>query len=319
MSPRLRLPHHAAGFLSLVAGLALPGHVTPAAAADIQLIRDRHFRRGFTVSAPAPGRHVLAGVFRTDPHGADPVWRVTQWSSRFPLTDFSAQPDPDGSFTMANAAKSVRAARPGRPGADLSLAVNGWLEYGRRARLPQEPWVHLLVDQEFEREAWLPELSGLRLRLEVRVSRCDRDPSAAYAPGIHAAQVPLFISVQNRNPASPGFGDYYHFGIPLFDSREAMPAAFVAGDPGTGKLMYCPAAAAWSTASTHGGEWVTFEGDLLPEMLTGLQAAWERGFLKGSRDPADYRPAGLSVGWEVPGVFDVAVQIRGLSLRATTR
>ena len=98
-----------------------------------------------------------------------------------------------------------------------------------------------------------------------------------------------------------------------------MPAGLVAGDPGTGKLMHCLRAAACSSISTHDGEWVTFEGDLLPEMLRGLQASWERGFLKDSRDLTDYRPAGICVGWEVPGVFDVAVQIRGLSLRATTR
>jgi hypothetical protein len=302
----------------VLAGLALLGWVTPAAA-EFDLVRDPHFRRGFTVSAPAPGRHVLAGVFRPDPHGRDPVWRVTQWNSRFPLTDFTARLAPDGSCTLANAAKSVHIARPGTPEADLSLAVNGWLEYGGQARRSGEPWVHLLVDQEFSREAWLPDLSALRLHLEARVRKCDRDPSAEYLPAIHAAQVTVFISVQNRNPASSGFGDYYHFGIPVFDNREPMPAGLVAGDPGTGKLMYCPGAAAWSSASTHGGQWVTFQGDLLPALLKGLQAAWERGFLKDSRDLADYRPAGLCVGWEVPGVFDVAVQIRGLSLRAVPR
>lgn len=298
------------------AALALLASLTPAAAADLELILDPHFRQGFTVSEPAPGRHVLAGVFRPDPQLPEPVWRIAQWSSRFPLTDFAPQPAPDGSFALANSAKTIRLAPPGHPDADLTLAVNASLEYAGKARRQGDPWVHLLVAQEFSREAWLPQLSALNLHLEARLTKCVRDPAAEYSPSIHAAQVPLFISVQNRNQASAGFGDYYHFGVPLYDNRERMPAGLVAGDAGTGKLMYVPAAANWTSASAHDGDWVTFEGDLLPELLKGLQAAWERGLLKDSRDLADYRPAGLCVGWEVPGVFDCAFQIRNLSLRA---
>lgn len=205
------------------------------------------------------------------------------------------------------------------PYADLTIALAGSLDYGGVARGPTDPWVHLLVDQELAREARLSDVTALRLHVEARVTECRRDRQAQYLPAIHAAQVPLFISIQNRNPASPGFGDYYHLGIPVFDNRERMSGGLVVGDPGTGKLMYCPPAATWTSASTHGGKWVTFSGDLLPEALCGLQAAWARGFLTDSSDISDYRPAGICVGWEVPGVFDAACQFWGLSLRAVVR
>ncbi len=286
---------------------------------EVELVRDPHFRRGFVVSAPEPGQHVVAGVVRADPRGRYPVWRLTQWSSRFPLTDFAPRPGPQDTLAIGNQAKLVRIGRPGTPYGDLTLAVRGRLEYGGCARGPKDPWVHLLVDQEFVREAWLSDLSALRLHLEVRVSQCRRARMAHYDPSIHAAQVPLFISIQNRDPASVGFGDYYHFGIPLFDNRQRMPTGLVAGDPGTGKLMYCPPASKWTSASTHGGQWVTYSGDLLPEVLKGLQAAWERGFLPDSQQVNDYRPAGLCVGWEVPGLFDVSCQLRNVSLRAAVR
>lgn len=300
----------------LLAVVALLTGLAPLAAEPLELIRDPHFRRGFNVSAPTPGKHVLAGVLRTAPQGPDPVWRLCQWSSRYPLLDFAPQAGADGSLCLANEGKLVRIGRPGTEQGDLTLAVEASREYGGRARAKDEPWVHLLVSQEFSREVWLPQLTALRLHLEVRVPRCDRNPAAEYSPRIHAAQVPLFITVQNRNRASAGYGDYYHFGVPLFDNREPSPHAFIAGDQGTGKLMYVTPAAAWAARGTHGGQWVTFEGDLLPEMRRGLQAAWERGFLEDSHDPGDYRPAGLCVGWEVPGVFDVTAQLRNLSLRA---
>jgi hypothetical protein len=38
--------------------------------------------------------------------------------------------------------------------------------------------------------------------------------------------------------------------------------------------------------------------------------------MKGSKDLADYRPFGIFIDWEVPGMFDVDLQIRNLSLKA---
>ena len=46
-----------------------------------------------------------------------------------------------------------------------------------------------------------------------------------------------------------------------------------------------------------------------------LETAWARGFLTESRALADYRITSLNLGWEVPGIFDVAMQVRGLSLK----
>jgi hypothetical protein len=63
---------------------------------------------------------------------------------------------------------------------------------------------------------------------------------------------------------------------------------------------------------------VAFDVDLLPIVKDALEAAWERGFVSDSRDLADYRLGGVSIGWEVPGTFDVALQIRDVSLKAAT-
>ena len=52
-------------------------------------------------------------------------------------------------------------------------------------------------------------------------------------------------------------------------------------------------------------------------MLESLKTAWERGYLKDSRDPADYRLGGMNMGWEVTGPIDVAVQVKGLEFEVT--
>ncbi len=54
-------------------------------------------------------------------------------------------------------------------------------------------------------------------------------------------------------------------------------------------------------------------------MREALETAWARGFLTESRALADYRVISLNLGWEVTGIFDVAMQIRGLSLKVRLR
>jgi len=44
--------------------------------------------------------------------------------------------------------------------------------------------------------------------------------------------------------------------------------------------------------------------------------AWAKGFLSGSMRIADYAIGGMNMGWELPGMFDVAVETRKLSLIA---
>ena len=47
-----------------------------------------------------------------------------------------------------------------------------------------------------------------------------------------------------------------------------------------------------------------------------MNTAWARGFLPASHDLSDYRVGGMNLGWEVPGVLNVQMQLRDLSLKA---
>ena len=44
--------------------------------------------------------------------------------------------------------------------------------------------------------------------------------------------------------------------------------------------------------------------------------AWARGFLSGSTNIADYAIGGMNMGWELPGLFEVAMETRKLSFVA---
>ncbi|MDI9380118.1 MAG: hypothetical protein QM845_04460 [Verrucomicrobiota bacterium] len=285
----------------------------------LELVRDPHFSRGFHLLHPTPGRRVVCGRLAPMGSEADPVWDLAQWSSRFPLIAGPASETGHGAARWSNAAKSVTVGGGGANRADLALAVNASQEYAAGARKSGEPWVHLLVQQNFTNSPSLGEIGTARLRIEARLikSRLHRTPD--YTPDLHAAQYQMFLTLQNSNRRSPGFGRFVWFGIPLYDDRARIPREHKQRDTaGSDMFIYTPSGELFSRRSAHDGEWVHVDRDLRPLLIEALETAWGRGFLDETRDLADYRLTGMNLGWEVPGVLDVELAVRGLSLTVTT-
>jgi hypothetical protein len=130
----------------------------------------------------------------------------------------------------------------------------------------------------------------------------------------------MFLMVQNRNRQSPGFGKLVWFGIPLYDDRSRFPKEHKAQDfGGTSMFIFTLGGEVFTERSAHDREWITVDKDLRPLILEALETAWQRGFLRESRDVSDYRITGMNLGWEVPGLFDVEMQVRDLSLVVRTK
>jgi hypothetical protein len=300
----------------LLAGLALTGVASslPATAQDRELIRDPHFQNGFCLLELKAGKRVAYGEIKGLTQ-AKPVWDLAQWSSKSPLQPsncLSLSP----TLVCSNGAKQVVVGMPGGSAGDLSLAVNGGAEYSRARQSAGEPWVHLLVQQDLENPPTLGELGALNFHLEARLKHSALVNSNDYSPSLHAAQYFVYFTVANRNPKAAGYRECFWFGIPIYDNRHRLVPAYEAQDFGDTKLfIFTPASESFARGSTHDGDWVTFEANLVPLMRRGLEHARAKGFIKGSGDLADYRPLGIFIGWEVPGMFDVDLQIRNLSLR----
>lgn len=310
----------AASALALPCYAQVPG-TSPAGRPGRELIRDRHFHRGFFLLEPKPGQRVvygrMEGLRPRTRH--EPVWDLAQWSSRCPLQPQSARRRDDGAIELANEAKSVVIGQPKSEAADLTLGVNASVEYGNKARRKEDPWVHLLVQQTLPRPPSVERLSSVSFQVAARLRKSRQVKTDDYSPDVHAAQMQMFLSIQNRNARSAGHGEYLWFGLPFYDNRHRMPPAYKAQDFGDTKMfIYTCAAEDLTKESTHDGGWVTMEKDLLPLIHEGMDTAWSRGFLDGSKQLADYAIAGVFLGWEVPGIFDVEMQLRDLSLQCAS-
>jgi hypothetical protein len=301
----------AVGFIAAAAAEPLA-----AAAPGRELLRDPDFEQGFAVLAATGGGQVVGKIQSLSATNA-PVWQLAQWHSRLP---FIGAPLPEGDFVVSNAAKWLCLDHGPDRGPTLTLGVDSRAEYtnGLR-RQATEPWVHLLVQQEIRDAPAVAGLASLRLRGELRLRAATTFRPAGHTPALHAAQFQLVLTLNNTRRGSPGFGDYLWFVAPVYDDRHEVPPPYVAQDFAVtqGKLIYNPGAAAFTSNNVRSGAWVRLDCELRPWLERALCAAWDQGYLRDSRDLADYRVAHLNVGWEVPGLNRVVMQLRGLSLRAT--
>jgi len=252
-----------------------------------------------------------------------PAWRLCQWATKYSLaTAPCARPTADD-LSYENQSKKVLVGRGNSPNRDLILEVRGSAEYGDRARRSGESWPHLLIEQDAVVLRPLDELAAIPFALSLRLLYCTNHMSPdQYDPGLHAAQIQMFFIVKNISPDSPDHSDFFWFGVPFFDNRHDIPPAYMAKDAGkddaTGKFIYTVAGRSVGVAPLRPGQWLTLDTDLLPFIRSGLQEAVKRGYLQDA-NPSHYAVANMNLGWEIPGTFDAAIQIRDLHVSAVTQ
>jgi hypothetical protein len=161
-------------------------------------------------------------------------------------------------------------------------------------------------------------MTSLTYSIDIRLTQAHNVYTAGYDSTIHAAQFLNYFTIQNLNPASAGYGqDFLWFGILIYDDRYPVTNSFQAMDLGTGKLIYALGLDEFGkTSGPQVGEWMSVSGDILPHVKDALDYAWSNGIMTASTDYADYKVGAMNIGWEVPGLSDVDMQLKNLSLNA---
>jgi hypothetical protein len=280
------------------------------------LLQDTHFQRGFHVLSPVAGRRV---ILRTLPSGnatANPAWDIAQWNSRYDLSAQEPAPPSNGGWLLQDRSKCVRLIHNQGGSGSLFLELDGTREFDQ-PRKQGEPWPHLLIQQSVTNCPPIAALSAVNLHVEACLAGKDNDDTG-YDAALHCAQCPLVLIIQNKNAASPGYGDFFWFQVPLYDDRWEYPPPHVAVDTAdpSAKLIYNPGLQAYTDATIQHGGWVRLDLDLLPHLRRGLEMAGTRGYLPDSRDPKDFKVTSFILGWEVTGRNRGAIEFRNLSLQA---
>ncbi len=325
-------------------------------AAAVELFGDLKFERGFEIvngpktlgvlrlpfdgendgtgEAKKPGKLGRIGetgeIGKTGETDAAPTWKLAQHHSKFDLS----RPE-----TQTATATEARAATPGLAVARtktpngsvaLRLEVAADAEYAAPRRADQN-WLHLLLQRDFppsERVSF-GDVESLVFTCDAQVLRSERlMTEAEFNPDLHATQASVYFAISNDDPESPDFRDYIWFGVSFFDDRWEIQTDYVAvdGDPktiGTGKLIY-RLGEQRTIDDILGGvnpfskKPVRIEIDLAQYLGDALQAAKERGFLTETR-VEQMKTAHFNFGWETPGTYRAALEIKNPRLVATLK
>ena len=305
-----------------------PGPTGPVT--DWELILDREFAVGFEVikncanpdkepECAASPRAVIRNPFHPQHADAKPLWDIAEWGSK---ANLSGPGTVEGkSVSWANNYKRFVV----HPDNRLELAVNAQNEYDGKypADWEKRKWAHLLLGQmiampgTYSRPSGsLADMTKLQLSIDVRKVYEDQNKKEGYNPDRHAAFFPISIMVQNLTKDHPGFGQYVWLQAVFYDDRFPMPGGLNAVDGGTGSLMYPIPYKDFGAPSTHAGNWVHLEKDILPYARRGIKQAADAGLIK-SGDMNHYHIGAFNIGYEVPGMNISTFEFKNLSLKVS--
>jgi hypothetical protein len=279
-----------------------------------QLFANPRFTAGLSVLDPLTKQPIYAIRATGTP---DPEWRLSQhWSYNGSLNDAGHQ---NGYHEWANGMKRVALADPGAP-YDLRLRINTRREYGDRCKTFEGPynaqnrkWAHLEVANvaTIRNSPALSTLSALRFGVGAKLSaaRMFNDLDANCDSTKHPAHFTAVIALASTS------GEFVNLTLPMYDNRKQFVPAAIFEDKATGKLIYRLEQRAGSSTSMHSGAHVDFAVDLLPHARKAIKAAHDRGYV-ASTALSQWRVNRVSMGWEVPGLANMEMSIRGLRLNA---
>jgi len=285
---------------------------------EVEILKDYNFSNGIG----------LAGLNSSDPslidtlfpfgRGMDvPSWRLVQWGSRHNLKGVIPIIQND-TVIYANTAKRISFYKLSGT-VQVQLEVYSSHEY-LSPRMENEGWPHLLLEQKMKNSPKLDCVTKLYYSINARLLYDSiKMDGNDFNPILHTSQIALYLSVQNVNKESPFFGDYFWFGLPLYDYRYRYISEYAAQDLGkddaTKKFIQSVSSNQIFKGSLHDKEWVSISKDIYPLLTAAFLKAQKRGYLKGTTIH-DLGIGSVNLGWEVPGTFNSAIQFKNLKLTA---
>lgn len=283
----------------------------------MQLLTDQTFAYGFTLTGYDSRFVEQRNIGTLDYNGAasgKPCWRIGQWGCKHNLS-CSRGGYRNGSYHYLDGSKEL-AVNP--VSGAFSLNIEASKEYDA-PRENGQPWPHYILEiPEITSDVKLASMQSLTFHTKFTLQQL-ACKMAAPDPLLHTALLLWYITVADTDPRSPGYRDYMWFGVNYVDARYDFPAEYAAQDGGkedcTNNFIYNPAGREIFTEPVVCGKPFESRCNVLPVIEKAFHVAKKNGFLKNT-DFSALAVTSTYFGWELPGTYDVAVDVEKLSLEA---
>lgn len=292
---------------------------------EVELLSDNNFRNGFSIApadkSPMPdNRYPLPYELRYNGNEDEPIqWNIAQWGCVHGIADEYAlsgkEPDIlDESFIFEDYSKKI-IVNPSE--GIITLELNASKEY-IEPRINGEGWSHLIMEQGLIEQPLISEVDSITLNMDILLNKSELYMTdEEYNASLHTAQYIMYIVIQSN--AAKDAGEFMWFGIPIYDARYLHMDERGQADAGTsgntGKFIYQMPTLDYMPNGITVGEKIHINIDLIPYMRRAIDLANEKGFMINTTVD-DLFLTSMNIGFEVPGTYDVSVELSNFSLLA---
>ncbi len=292
----------------------------------MSIIKDKTFRSGFDISYMSDTPEIAFLDYGGKASG-ERRWVINEEGSKDPISALTPVTTENGFYAMKspNGSKVLKVdTETGRVYMELNAAV----DYGDVPRVAGQGWPHLLICQNYgENETpYLDEISQLRMQMDFDFVKFENVMGEKADRSLHACQFQWYVTVQNVNPDSPDFGDFFWFGLQFFDNRFTFCGQDLKVDGGkdtaTGKAIYTvDMKKVMKMKPVEEGESYSVDYDILPDIVKALEKvkAMEEIECFKQTKLGDLRIGHTNIGWEMPGTYNGAVMIDSFDIRYAKR
>ncbi len=259
--------------------------------------------------------------------GATPSWQICQWDSLYDMQDVANPTFSNGVYTFADG--NSKTLQLNSNTGSIYMEILGEKEYPTKDRQDStDLWPHLLLQQEWFGSdlVQLSSLSSMNMKMTYTVTKFEDKMHGKADAGLHRAQFVWYITLQNRTEGHADYGEYMWFGLMLFDNTETgdVTTTYYRGDDdtenNTGMLMCLPGSSAWSSTGKIAkvGETIHVDYNVLTAAQEAFNYAKRKGWFANS-SWSDIYIGSTNFGFEIPGTYNIGVQIDEVALNYTKK
>lgn len=278
------------------------------------ILKDENFAEGFklkglnSIKDGHSCRKIICG------NGGVPDWFLCQWNSKYNLLDDGVVEKKPQGFKFYDISKAVETNLNGT----VTLSLDASKEYDE-PRKPDQPWPHILLEQDIEPFVKMDDISSLRV--------CGRfglkefvDYMGETAKEYHTAQFVWVVVVKNVNRKSPDFGHFIWVVMSILDSRYEVTPLYCAQDKALpdGEFIYSFSSGDYLKNKPKVGEFQSVNFDLYPKMPEILARAQKAKYLTETKF-SDLAVTGMNFGFEITGTYKAVMQVEKPAILAEKR
>ena len=278
---------------------------------ETDILKDGKFKNGLNLmgtNSATDGTTVFKKIKYGESLGTA-QWSLAQWWSKYNLKDGKESARSD-KYTLEDTSKRISVDMNNY---GVELALDASKEFDTYNSSAPSTWPHLLVEQALKQPVMIGNAKSVTAKLNFKVNYAE-DLRNAGGAGLHA-QFAWFIYIVDKNPDSPGYGNFLWFGLNIYAPPSTVAGGYSSQDTagGLGNYIYSLSADTFMKEMPAVGKTTEVSFDIMPYVSEALTAAQQKGFMPGTT-LTDLAVTGTNIGWEVFDRWNVSITINEIGL-----